>query len=277
MIDGKLSLVLPAHNESANVETVIADAVWILPRFARDFEVIVVDDGSVDGTGALARYHADADPRVRVIGHHENRGYGAALRTGFAASTGDWVMVMDSDRQFDPGDLVYLAPLAGSYDLVAGYRIQRSDPAHRTVFGKIFRLAMRVLFGVQLYDIDCAFKLIRGDPLRSLSLESDGAMISTELMARWARMGASWTQVGVHHYPRTAGQQSGGSLSVIVRAVRDVPALWYRLNREPAPTVVHDGGSHSTGITPVHAARAGGVVLLFGVLLAWMIRRGRDS
>jgi glycosyltransferase involved in cell wall biosynthesis len=267
MITGKLSLVLPAHNEEDNISVVVHEAVRTLPRYFDEFEVIVVNDGSSDRTEAVTRGIAELDERVRIVNHPENRGYGAALRSGFSASTGDWVMVMDSDRQFDIGDLVYLAPFAHEHDLIAGYRIQRNDPFHRTFFGKTFRLAMRILFGIQLYDIDCAFKLMRGDMLRSLNLESDGAMISTELMARWARIGGTWTQVGVHHYPRTAGQQSGGSLRVILRAIRDVPLLWFRLNREAA-SAKSDHGEHSgsKGITPTTALVI--VTVFLGILAA---------
>jgi glycosyltransferase involved in cell wall biosynthesis len=234
MITGTLSLVLPAHNEEENVEHVVNQAVRTLPEFVSSFEIIVVNDGSDDQTADLVVRLAESDTRIRLVSHTENLGYGAALRSGFEASMGDWVMVMDSDRQFDIGDLVYLAPLTNEFDLVAGYRIQRNDPFYRTLFGKTFRLAMRVLFGIQLRDIDCAFKLIRGEMLRSLNLTSSGAMISTELMARWARIGGTWTQVGVHHYPRMVGQQSGGSLRVILRAMRDVPRLWLRLNPNPS-------------------------------------------
>jgi glycosyltransferase involved in cell wall biosynthesis len=266
MIEGSLSLVLPAHNEEDNIEAVVDQAVHTLPGFVDEFEVIIVNDGSTDSTGQRAHALTQSCSPVRVVDHDVNRGYGAALRSGFETSSGDWVMVMDSDRQFDIGDLVYLAPFTSEYDLIAGYRIQRNDPFHRTLFGKTFRLAMRILFGVQLRDIDCAFKLIRGGVLRSLKLESDGAMISTELMARWARSGATWTQVGVHHYPRTAGEQSGGSLRVILRAIRDVPRLWLRLNREPIPERVHDTGpSGSTGVTP--AAAFSLIAVVMGVVL----------
>ncbi len=276
MIDGKLSLVLPAHNEEQNIQPVINEARQTLPRFVHEYEILVVNDGSQDGTGTIAREIAANDPNVQVIDHPENRGYGAALRTGFENSTGDWVMIMDSDRQFDIGDLVYLAPLTSEYELVAGYRIHRNDPFHRTLFGKVFRLAMRVLFGVQLYDIDCAFKLIRGDRLRSLNLESTGAMVSTELMARWARTGASWTQVGVHHYPRTAGEQSGGSLKVILKAMRDVPILWWRLNRETKENSGAQPGDtkESTGLTLGQAGLiVSGLILAIAAFVTKLIRR----
>jgi glycosyltransferase involved in cell wall biosynthesis len=268
MIEGKLSLVLPAHNEEPNIELVIEEARSTLPRFAHEFEILVVNDGSSDRTSALAHTVAEDDSRIRVIDHPENRGYGAALRSGFTASTGEWVMIMDSDRQFDVGDLVYLEPLVPEHDLVAGYRIQRNDPVHRTVFGKTFRLAMRILFGVQLYDIDCAFKVIRGDLLRALPLQSDGAMISTELMARWARIGATWTQVGVHHHPRTAGEQSGGSIRVILKAIRDVPVLWWKINREFDSEPIVDRGDRAESSPGLSRSQ---VAVIFTALLATLI------
>ena len=276
MIDGKLSLVLPAHNEVENIDDVVKTAMRTLPRFSRDFEIIVVNDGSSDATEQVVQRLLEQVDGIRLVNHRENRGYGAALRSGFAASTGDWVMVMDSDRQFDIGDLVYLAPHTSEYDLVAGYRIQRNDPFHRTLFGKTFRLAMRVLFGVQLYDIDCAFKLIRGDMLRALDLESNGAMISTELMARWVRAGGSWTQVGVHHYPRVAGEQSGGSFRVILRAMRDVPSLWWRLQRDPvAQTNEKPESVGSPGLSPTGAAAILGAIVAVMAAVAFKVLRYR--
>lgn len=274
MIEGKLSLVLPAHNEDENIGPVIERAQRVLPRLAQSFEIVAVNDGSTDNTAAVISECSASDDRVRLVNHEINRGYGAALRSGFAASNGDWVMVMDSDRQFDIADLVYLAPLAGDYDMVAGYRIQRNDPFHRTLFGKTFRLAMKVLFGVQLRDIDCAFKLMRGDLLRSLDLQSDGAMISTELTARWARAGGTLTQVGVHHYPRTAGKQSGGSLRVILRAIRDVPLLWLRIHRERKPERQGtSSGSPSAGLSPLSAMVIVGVLGILGLVIARLYRR----
>jgi glycosyltransferase involved in cell wall biosynthesis len=273
MIDGKLSLVLPAHNEEENVDAVVSEALTVLPKFCKSFEIIVVDDGSTDGTADIVSRLSTHHQSVMLVSHPVNRGYGAALRSGFEASTGEWVLIMDSDRQFDIGDLVYLAPLSSGYDLVAGYRMQRNDPPHRTLFGKTFRAAMRLLFGVQLNDIDCAFKLIRGDILRSLDLRSDGAMISTELMALWARTGANWTQVGVHHYPRTAGQQSGGSLRVILRAIRDVPVLWLRVHRSPASEPAEKANAVPNGISPASAGLFLGITAILTLFAIRAFRR----
>ena len=232
MDHGMLSVVLPAHNEVGNLVPVIDRALTVLPELFDRYEIVVVDDGSTDGTADLADRIVAEHPCVRVIHHQVNRGYGAALVSGFGATHGDYVMFMDADQQFDIADLALLAPLIGEYDIVAGYRLQRQDAAYRRVYAEIFRLAMWVLFGVALRDIDCAFKVIRGDLLRSLTLTSPGALINTEIMAKAAHAGATWIEVGVNHYPRASGQSSGGSPRVVFRAMRETVQLWLRLRRE---------------------------------------------
>lgn len=228
-LPGSLSLVLPAFNEEANIEVVVRDALATLPRFTDDFEIVVVDDGSRDRTAEVVSTLAKDDPRVRLQRHARNRGYGAALATGFRATRGDYVMFMDADRQFDIRDLRLLTPFAAEYDIVAGFRMERNDPLHRRVFAELFNVSVRILFGVHLRDIDCAFKLFRGDLLRGMELTAPGALINTEIQAKARRQGARLEQVGVHHYPRLAGEASGGSPRVIVRAMRETLVLWWRM------------------------------------------------
>ena len=229
-IPGSLSLVLPAHNEAGNIREVVSRALAVLPAYVDEIEVIIVNDGSQDATAAIADDLARADSRVRVVHHERNRGYGGALTSGFAASTGDYVMFMDADRQFDIADIRLLSPFVGDFDIVAGFRMERNDPIHRRVFAEVFNVTVRVLFGVHLRDIDCAFKIFRGDMLRSLELTSPGALINTEIQAKLRRQRARLAQVGVHHYPRVAGSATGGSPRVIGRAMRETLRLWWRLN-----------------------------------------------
>ena len=235
-IPGTLSLILPAHNEQDNVEIVVRRALAVLPHFAGDFEIIVVNDGSRDQTAAIIDRLAVDDERVKPIHHKVNRGYGGALKSGFDASRMDYVMFMDSDRQFDIADIRLLSPFVPLFDTVAGFRMERSDPIHRRINAEIFNLAVRILFGVHMRDLDCAFKVFRGDLLRSLDLTTSGALINAETQAKLRRQGATLVQIGVPHYARVAGQATGGSIRVILRAMGETVILWLRMHRYHPPT-----------------------------------------
>jgi glycosyltransferase involved in cell wall biosynthesis len=234
-IPGSLSLVLPVYNEEDNIRIVIERALDVLPQFATDFEIVPVNDGSRDGSGTILKELAVAHSRVKPVTHPVNRGYGAALTSGFRAATGDFVMFMDADRQFDIADLGLLTPFIGRFDIVAGFRMNRNDPLHRRVFAEVFNVTVRILFGVHLRDIDCAFKVFRGDLLRSIELTAPGALINTEIQAKARRQGATLEQVGVHHYPRVAGQATGGNPRVIARAMKETLLLWWRMRRYVPP------------------------------------------
>ncbi len=253
-IPGSLSLVLPAHNEAANLGPVVERAREVLPRHAADFEIIIVDDGSRDATPQIAEALAEADTRVRVVRHPRNRGYGAALISGFRASRGDYVMFMDSDRQFDIADVQLLAPFVADFDIVAGFRKERNDPLVRRINAEIFNVVVRMLFGVHLRDIDCAFKVFRGDLLRSIELTAPGALINTEIQAKARRQGATVQQVGVRHFPRIAGEATGGSLRVILRAMWETILLWWRMRSyEPPPGAPNRHGPYMLGDVAVLA------------------------
>ncbi|HEV2072459.1 MAG TPA: glycosyltransferase family 2 protein [Thermomicrobiales bacterium] len=234
-IPGSLSLVLPAHNEAENIEIVIQRALAILPLHTEVFEVIPVNDGSKDATGQIIDRLSLMDERVRPVHHKVNRGYGGALKSGFAASRNDYVMFMDSDRQFDIADIQRLAPFVSSHDIVAGFRMERSDQMVRRINAEIFNLAVRILFGVHLRDLDCAFKIFRGEQLRSLRLTTSGALINAEIQAKLRRQGAVLQQVGVPHYPRIAGSATGGSIRVILRAMKEIIQLWVRMHKYQPP------------------------------------------
>ena len=232
---GSLSLVLPAHNEEANIGMVVEQALAVLPAFSDDFEIIVVDDGSRDSTRSIVESLSADDPRVHLVHHQVNRGYGGALTSGFRASRGDHVMFMDADRQFDLADLALLSPFIETFDMVAGFRKERHDPFHRRVNAEIFNVAVRILFGVHLRDIDCAFKVFNGGLIRSMDLSAPGALINTEIQAKARRQGATLQQVGVHHYPRVAGTATGGSWRVIARAMWETMVLWRRMRHYQPP------------------------------------------
>jgi len=224
-----LSIVFPAHNEVDNLEPLVAEASHVAPRLANRHEIIVVDDGSTDGTGELADELSHDYSGVRVVRNWPNRGYGGALKAGFAAATGEWVFFTDGDRQFRLDELPDFVAASRHADLVIGYRIRRSDPPHRLLNAWLYKRFIRALFGLKVRDIDCAYKLIRRSVLNVASLESEGALISAELLIKATRMGCRIVELGVHHYPRTAGCQSGASLKVILRMFREVRALHGRI------------------------------------------------
>lgn len=239
-IPGSLSLVLPAYNEAENIEIVIRKALDVLPKHTDTFEIIPVNDGSRDTTGSIIDRMSRDDERIRPVHHKTNRGYGGALTSGFNASRYDYVMFMDADRQFDIAEIQRLAPFIPTHDIVAGFRMERSDPIHRRVFAEIFNLTVRVLFGVHMRDLDCAFKIFNGEQLRSLKLTTSGALINAEIQAKLRRQGARLQQVGVPHYPRVAGMATGGSIRVILHAMKETVQLWIRMHRYQPPKEAPD-------------------------------------
>jgi glycosyltransferase involved in cell wall biosynthesis len=219
-----LSFFFPAHNEAENIEAFVDECLTELPKLADEFEIIAVDDGSKDATGALADRLAAEHPQVRVVHHEVNRGYGGALRSGFAASRYPLVAFTDGDRQFhveDVGRLLARMARADQPDVVVGFRIKRADPFVRLAYARFYRFALRVWFGLRVKDPDCACKLFRREALDGIRLESKGGFLSGELLIKLRQRGRTIAEVGVPHYPRIAGQQSGANPKVVLRAVRD--------------------------------------------------------
>jgi glycosyltransferase involved in cell wall biosynthesis len=226
-----VSIVLPCFNEALNVADAVRAATAAASAHAADFEVIVVDDGSTDGTARIAARLAETDRRVRVVVHPSNRGYGGAVRTGLRAARMPWVLLTDGDLQFDLQELEAFVPLASEADLIAGFRIARQDPPHRRLNAAAWNWLMHHRFTLPVRDVDCAFKLMRRDLLERIALTSGGAMISTELVVRAVAAGAVVREVGVHHRPRVAGEQSGASPRVVLRAFRELTRLHGELRR----------------------------------------------
>jgi glycosyltransferase involved in cell wall biosynthesis len=224
-----LSVFLPSHNEEGNIERVVNGLVAEIPKVADDYEVIVVDDGSRDRTLEIAQRLAAANPRVKVVHHPVNKGYGGAVISGIRAATKPYVLLCDGDGQFDPADIARLTERVPEYDVIVGRRARRADPLMRRVNGRVWTILMRLLFGVQASDIDCGFKLFKHEFVEGVELHAKGAMISTELMAKAAGRGAKICEVDVRHLPRLVGEQSGASLKVIGRAFKELFALFFEL------------------------------------------------
>jgi len=214
-----LSVILPAYDEEALIADTVSTIVSVLSAWMPDFEVLVVNDGSKDRTGEIVADLAASDQHIRLINHPVNKGYGAALVTGFESVTKELAFFMDSDGQFDIRDLASFFPLIEEYGAVLGYRIDRQDTWMRKLNAWGWKQLVRLIFGVRVRDIDCAFKLFRAEFFRTYRLETRGAMINAEILYKLSRAGYTYTEVGVQHLPRRAGKATGAKPSVILRAL----------------------------------------------------------
>lgn len=224
-----LSVVLPAYNEEENIVEAVRRATAMAERLCGDHEIVVVDDGSRDRTAHLVRDLAATDPRIRLVRHARNLGYGEALRTGFRTARLEYVFFTDADNQFDLNELEDFLPWAATVDVVAGYRANRNDPIGRRLNAGAWNRLVRALFDVPVRDINCAFKLFRRDVFDEIDIESRGAMVNTELMVKLAHAGAEIIEFPVTHYPRTAGVAQGANPRVILRAFWELFRLRRRL------------------------------------------------
>ncbi len=224
-----LSIFFPAYNEEGNIKEVIEKATKAAERVTDNYEILVVNDGSADRTAEIVQAIAGKDSHVRLINHAQNQGYGAALMSGFMNSTKGWIFFSDSDLQFDLSELEKLVEKTDKYDVVLGYRKKRNDPFMRRLNAKGWNILNRIFFGLKVRDVDCAFKLFRADAIKPIlhDMQSRGAMISAELLLRLREAGYEFVEVGVNHYSRGAGSQTGAKPSVIVRAFKEM-AMVYR-------------------------------------------------
>lgn len=225
-----LAVVLPCRNEEGNVERVVGEMLTLAGPLAARVEIVIVNDGSTDATGAIADRVAAADSRVLVVHNAIGRGYGGALRAGFAATTADWLFYTDGDGQIDCSPLRAAVGMLGEVDAVAGYRMNRTEGWSRRFNGWAWTRLVNAVFAYRFRDVDCAFKLIPGAWLRGLPLASTGAMVSAELLAYAARE-LRVREIAVGHRPRTAGRPTGANPRVILRAFRELFALAGRIRR----------------------------------------------
>lgn len=229
--EASLTLCLPAYNEQDCIAHSLDAALAALTPLVTSLEVIVVDDGSCDATAERVRSVAAGDARVRLISHDRNRGYGAAVTTGLRAARGDLIMFADSDGQFDFGDAARLLARLEHHDFVVGYRQRRAESLQRRLNAWAWGRLVRLLYGVRIRDLDCAFKLFRREVVERLQLTATGACINAELMCQCRRAGFCFAEVAVEHHPRKSGRSTGSNLAVIVRAFRELPYL----QTEPLP------------------------------------------
>jgi len=225
-----LSIFFPAYNDSGTIASLVITALQTAQALTPDFEIIVVNDGSADHTAAVADELARQYPQVKIVHHPVNRGYGGALRTGFATASKEYVFYTDGDAQYDPAEMALLwAAMRPGVDLVNGYKISRSDPLHRIVIGRLYHHTVKRLFGLKVRDVDCDFRLMRRSIFDRVRLEKDSGVICLEMMKKIQDAGFHIAEVPVHHYHRTHGTSQFFNVRRIGRTALDVGRLWYDL------------------------------------------------
>lgn len=212
-----ISVVLPVYNEEGNIADVVKSVACCLASLTDDFEIIAVNDSSIDKTAGILEGLKSAQPRLKVIHHLKNRGYGAALNSGFKEAKKELVLMMDADRQFNIGDISKLLCCIEDFDIVMGLRQERKDSLHRYILGRLANFLMNIIFKVGARDINCGFKLFRAGLLHSLELSSDSGLINTEVVVLARRKKAKIKEVEVSHYPRIYGRQTGTNIKVVIR------------------------------------------------------------
>jgi glycosyltransferase involved in cell wall biosynthesis len=225
-----LSVFFPAYNDSGTIASLVIAALRTARKLTPDFEVIVVNDGSADATAEIVDELVRTYPEVRVVHHERNRGYGGALRSGFAAATRDLVFYTDGDAQYDPSEMAVLWHAFGDgVDLVNGYKISRSDPLHRIVIGRIYHHTVKILFGLRVRDVDCDFRLMRRSIFDTVTLEKNSGVICLEMMKKIQDAGFRIAEVPVHHYHRAHGRSQFFNLRRLIKTAADVMKLWFVL------------------------------------------------
>lgn len=226
-----LSIVIPAHNEAGTVVEAVEEVSAVAQQLGLDYEIILVNDGSTDQTGSLARALTQRISRLRLVEHFPGRGYGGALKVGFAAASKKWIAFFPADKQFVFSDISKLLEINATADIISGYRANRQDNFIRKLNAWGWNVLIKILFGSLVRDIDCGFKLFRRDILKHVNLVSDGAMLDTELFAGAKAYGYSIAEVDVTHLPRKAGTATGANLLVIFKALRDLLRFRWRFRR----------------------------------------------
>jgi glycosyltransferase involved in cell wall biosynthesis len=227
-----LSVVIPAYNEEENVASAVERVSDVAQGLGLEYEIILVNDGSSDGTGEIGREIAKRIPNFKLVEHHPNRGYGGALKAGFAAADKELIAFVPADNQFDFAEIACLLERVEDADIVCGYRAERQDTPIRRFNALGWNLTVRLFFGRLVRDIDCGFKLFRREVLGEVRIESNGAMIDTELLAGAKARGKRIVEVPVTHLARVGGAATGANPMVVLRAFRDLVRFRFRLSAE---------------------------------------------
>lgn len=232
-----ISVIYPAYNEMGNIERIVEQATSSLTPLCEDWEVIIVNDGSVDKTGEIIEGLARVNPRIKAVHHSANRGYGAALKSGILKAQKDLIFFSDSDLQFHIIELLLLLTWIEQYNIVIGYRQRRQDFYYRRINAFGWKILVRFLLGLKVKDIDCAFKLFRAYIFKAVKIDAVGAMVNTEILAQSLRMGFKVKEIPVNHFPRLNGKQTGAKISVILKAFKELFKFYFKL-RSVSPLFV---------------------------------------
>ena len=231
-----ISAFFPAFNDGGTIPSMVISVMRTLPKVTDDFEVIVVNDGSSDYTAEMLEELARVYPQVRIVTHPQNRGYGAALRSGFGNANKEWIFYTDGDGQYDPRELADLVDaVREETDIVNGYKIERHDPLHRVIIGRVYHHIVRFLFGFRLRDVDCDFRLIRRKVFEAIRLQSTSGTICLEMVKKLQDAGCKFEEVPVHHFHRAYGKSQFFNFPRLVRTFVQLFRLWYELKVKKDP------------------------------------------
>lgn len=230
MINSSVSVFFPCYNDKGTIGKLIRRSLQLLKAHTRNYEVIVIDDSSTDGSRQLLQKLAHKYPQLRLIFHKRNQGYGGALRSGFKAATKDLIFYTDGDAQYDINEMPLLFPLlTPNIDVVNGIKIGRADAWYRVFVGNIYNFFVRNLFDIDLFDVDCDFRLIRRYRVKPLKLRSNSGAICVELIKKLQNQGCNFREVSVHHYPRVYGQSQFFNSRRIWHTGVELVQLWFEL------------------------------------------------
>lgn len=227
-------MFFPAFNDAGSIAALVRNALVILPALTDEYEVLVINDGSTDDTAAILRELERDSPNVKVVHHSQNKGYGAALRSGFMHASKDLIFYTDGDGQYDVCELIVLFQLMrDDVDVVNGYKLGRADDLHRKVTGAVYNRAARLLFRVPIRDVDCDFRLLRRSALQRINLTRSSGVICVELVRKLHAAGCVFAEAPVHHYPRLHGRSQFFTVWRVAQTIRDFLAMWLKLIVEP--------------------------------------------
>ena len=225
-----ITAMFPAYNDAGTISSMVVAALIILPKVTDDYEVIVVNDGSQDYTCEILEKLKQSYLQLKVVHHPTNQGYGGALRTGFSEACKEWIFYTDGDAQYNPLELVNLVKAVGpDTDVVNGYKITRSDPLHRVVIGRLYHMLVRLLFGFQLRDVDCDYRLIKREIFKKIALNSTSGTICLEMVKKFQDAGYKFQEVPVNHYHRAYGKSQFFNFGRLIKTAKQLIQLWREL------------------------------------------------